>query len=50
MYADKPMQAIACVNRIFRNKPGELVVDYLGLADQLKKALALAELLCAEWV
>lgn len=45
MYADKPMQghglmqAIARVNRVFRNKPGGLVVDYLGLADQLKKAL-----------
>ncbi|HEV58976.1 MAG TPA: HsdR family type I site-specific deoxyribonuclease, partial [Phycisphaerales bacterium] len=46
MYVDKPMrghglmQAIARVNRVFRNKPGGLVVDYLGLADQLKKALA----------
>jgi len=46
MYADKPMQghglmqAIARVNRVFRNKPGGLVVDYLGLAEQLKKALA----------
>ena len=45
MYADKPMQghglmqAIARVNRVFRNKPGGLVVDYLGLADQLKQAL-----------
>jgi type I restriction enzyme R subunit len=45
MYADKPMQghglmqAIARVNRVFRNKPGGLVVDYLGLADQLKRAL-----------
>ncbi len=45
IYADKPMQghglmqAIARVNRVFRNKPGGLVVDYLGLADQLKKAL-----------
>ena len=34
------MQAIARVNRVFRDKPGGLVVDYLGLADQLKKALA----------
>jgi type I restriction enzyme R subunit len=47
MYADKPMrshglmQAIARVNRVFRDKPGGLVVDYLGLADQLKHALAL---------
>jgi type I restriction enzyme R subunit len=34
------MQAIARVNRVFRDKPGGLVVDYLGLADQLKNALA----------
>lgn len=46
MYADKPMrghglmQAIARVNRVFRGKPGGLVVDYLGLADELKQALA----------
>ncbi|WP_354695948.1 type I restriction endonuclease subunit R [Elongatibacter sediminis] len=46
MYIDKPMQghglmqAIARVNRVFKDKPGGLVVDYLGLADQLKKALA----------
>jgi type I restriction enzyme R subunit len=46
MYVDKPMQghglmqAIARVNRVFRDKEGGLVVDYLGLADQLKKALA----------
>ena len=46
MYADKPMrghglmQAIARVNRVFKEKPGGLVVDYLGLADQLKQALA----------
>ena len=46
MYADKPMrghglmQAIARVNRVFKDKPGGLVVDYLGLADQLKRALA----------
>ena len=46
MYLDKPMrghglmQAIARVNRVFRDKPGGLVVDYLGLADQLKRALA----------
>jgi type I restriction enzyme R subunit len=45
MYADKPMQghglmqAIARVNRVFHDKPGGLVVDYLGLADQLKQAL-----------
>ncbi|MGH2818794.1 MAG: type I restriction endonuclease subunit R, partial [Actinomycetota bacterium] len=46
MYVDKPlrghtlMQAIARVNRVFRDKPGGLVVDYLGLADDLRKALA----------
>ena len=46
MYVDKPMrahglmQAIARVNRVFRDKPGGLVVDYLGLADQLQKAMA----------
>jgi type I restriction enzyme R subunit len=46
MYLDKPMsghnlmQAIARVNRVFRDKPGGLVVDYLGLADSLKRALA----------
>jgi type I restriction enzyme R subunit len=34
------MQAIARVNRVFRDKPGGLVVDYLGLADQLRQALA----------
>lgn len=45
MYLDKPMrghglmQAIARVNRVFRDKPGGLVVDYLGLADQLRSAL-----------
>lgn len=45
MYVDKPMtghnlmQAIARVNRVFRDKPGGLVVDYLGLADALKRAL-----------
>ena len=46
MYADKPMrghglmQAIARVNRVFGDKPGGLVVDYLGLAPELKQALA----------
>lgn len=46
MYIDKPMkghglmQAIARVNRVFKDKPGGLVVDYLGLADELKRALA----------
>ena len=45
MYLDKPMrghnlmQAIARVNRVFRDKPGGLVVDYLGIADALKRAL-----------
>jgi type I restriction enzyme, R subunit len=46
IYIDKPMrghglmQAIARVNRVFKNKPGGLVVDYLGIAEQLKAALA----------
>ncbi|MBW6414825.1 type I restriction endonuclease subunit R [Methylacidiphilum fumariolicum] len=46
MYVDKPMrghnlmQAIARVNRVFRDKPGGLVVDYIGLAHELKQALA----------
>ena len=45
MYVDKPMrghglmQAIARVNRVFKDKPGGLVVDYLGFAHELKKAL-----------
>lgn len=45
MYVDKPMrghglmQAIARVNRVFKDKPGGLVVDYLGIADQLKRAM-----------
>jgi type I restriction enzyme R subunit len=46
MYVDKPMhghglmQAIARVNRVYKDKPGGLIVDYLGLADELKQALA----------
>ena len=46
MYVDKPMQganlaqAIARVNRVFKDKPGGLVVDYIGIAPQLKEALA----------
>ena len=46
MYVDKPMgghnlmQAIARVNRVFANKPGGTIVDYLGLADSLRKAMA----------
>ncbi|HEY3332006.1 MAG TPA: type I restriction endonuclease subunit R [Capsulimonadaceae bacterium] len=46
MYIDKPMQghglmqAIARVNRVFKDKPGGLIVDYIGLADKLKEALA----------
>ncbi|MCB9585424.1 MAG: type I restriction endonuclease subunit R [Polyangiaceae bacterium] len=45
LYVDKPMQghglmqAIARVNRVYRDKPGGLVVDYLGVADQLKQAV-----------
>lgn len=46
MYVDKPMkghnlmQAIARVNRVFGDKPGGLVVDYIGIATELKEALA----------
>jgi type I restriction enzyme R subunit len=46
MYVDKPMkghnlmQAIARVNRVFRDKTGGLVVDYIGIATELKDALA----------
>ena len=46
MYLDKPMrghglmQAITRVNRVFRDKPGGRVVDYLGVAHELKRALA----------
>lgn len=46
MYIDKPMQghtlmqAIARVNRVFKDKPGGLVVDYIGLGDELRKAIA----------
>ncbi|WP_018698111.1 type I restriction endonuclease subunit R [Amorphus coralli] len=46
MYIDKPMrghglmQAIARVNRVFKDKPGGLVVDYIGVASNLQKALA----------
>jgi len=46
MYLDKPMkdhglmQAIARVNRVYKDKPGGLIVDYLGVALELKKALA----------
>ena len=46
MYIDKPMrghnlmQAIARVNRVFKDKPGGLIVDYIGIASDLKNALA----------
>jgi type I restriction enzyme R subunit len=46
MYVDKPMrghglmQAIARVNRVFKDKPGGLVVDYLGIAQELRQALS----------
>ncbi|MDB2699977.1 type I restriction endonuclease subunit R [Alphaproteobacteria bacterium] len=45
MYVDKPMkghglmQAIARVNRVFKDKPGGLIVDYIGIAQSLKNAL-----------
>ncbi len=47
MYVDKPMkghglmQAIARVNRVFRDKPAGLIVDYIGIAQNLKGALAI---------
>jgi len=47
MYFDKPlknhglMQAIARVNRVFKDKQGGLIVDYIGIADDLKKALSI---------
>ena len=47
LYIDKPMQghtlmqAIARVNRVYKDKPGGLVVDYLGIASDLKKALSI---------
>jgi type I restriction enzyme, R subunit len=46
MYVDKPMkdhgllQAIARVNRVFRDKPGGLIVDYIGIGEDLRKSLA----------
>ena len=46
MYLDKPMQGhglmqtIARVNRVYKDKPGGLIVDYLGIAGELRKALA----------
>jgi type I restriction enzyme R subunit len=46
LYVDKPMkghslmQAIARVNRVFKDKPGGLVVDYIGIANELKEAVA----------
>jgi type I restriction enzyme R subunit len=46
MYVDKPMrghglmQTITRVNRVFKDKPGGLIVDYLGIADELRRALA----------
>ena len=45
MYIDKPMkghnlmQAIARVNRVFKDKPGGLIVDYVGIAESLKRPL-----------
>lgn len=47
MYLDKPirhhnlMQAIARVNRVYKEKPGGLVVDFIGIADELKKAITI---------
>ena len=47
MYFDKPMkdhslaQAVARVNRVFKDKPGGLIVDYIGIVDNLKKSLSM---------
>lgn len=47
MYFDRPMknhslvQAIARVNRVFKDKPGGLIIDYIGIADDLRKSLAI---------
>ena len=47
MYFDKPMkghslvQAIARVNRVFKDKPGGLIIDYIGIADDLRKSLSI---------
>ncbi|MFN7066016.1 MAG: type I restriction endonuclease subunit R, partial [Aquificaceae bacterium] len=47
LYFDKPMknhslvQAIARVNRVFKDKPGGLIVDYIGIADDLRKSLSI---------
>ena len=47
LYVDKPMkghnlmQSIARVNRVYKDKPGGLVVDYIGIASDLKRALAI---------
>jgi len=47
MYFDKPMkdhslvQAITRVNRVFKDKPGGLIVDYIGIADNLRKSLSI---------
>lgn len=55
LYVDKPMkghglmQAIARVNRVFRDKPSGLVVDYIGLAADLKKAPPRVASLSCRW-
>ena len=47
MYFDKPMkdhslvQAIARVNRVFKDKPGGLIVDYIGIVDNIRKSLSI---------
>mgnify|MGYP000020462714 CR=1 FL=1 len=54
MYFDKPMkghtlvQAIARVNRVFKDKPGGLIVDYIGIADNLRKSLSMYTVETAE--
>ncbi len=56
MYFDKPMkghslvQAIARVNRVFKDKPGGLIVDYIGIADNLRKSLSVYTMDTAEFI
>jgi len=56
MYFDKPMkgyslvQAIARVNRVFKDKPGGLIVDYIGIADNLRKSLRIYTMDTVEYI
>ena len=56
MYFDKPMkgyslvQAIARVNRVFKDKPGGLIVDYIGIADNLRKSLRIYTMNAVDYI